>query len=56
MTQNEVYEMSQDYVLDLIAYFNIAKEQVIKLLDKAIKNSWTTEKFFLELQNLFEEE
>ena len=44
-------ELSQNFVLDLIALFSIMHEDVESLLDEAVKEEWTPERLIKEIED-----
>lgn len=52
INSEEFGEMSAPLAMDMTALFNIIKDDVFSLFDKAEKEGWTTEKLITEVRDL----
>jgi len=52
VNQSKFNDWSKDFVSDLIAYFNLLNEDIVKLIDKASKEGWTPEQIIDAIEEL----
>ena len=53
ITKAQMSALSGSYELDLIAIYNMMKEEAYKLLDKAVTEGWSTDQYLSELDKMF---
>jgi|GEM_PF-5049222 len=54
LTQNEFYDLADDFVLDLIAFYKLLEEESMALINKAHRLGWNEDKLINEIGNLLE--
>lgn len=52
LTQNEFDDLSKSFALDLVAVFSLIQEDVMKLLDKSIKEGWSADVLIKKVEDL----
>jgi hypothetical protein len=52
INSNQFDDMSSDFILDMIAFFNIAEEQYMKLLDTAEEEHWTPDQLLSAINDV----
>lgn len=53
ITSTAFDELADPMALDMIAAFSLAEEDTYKLLDKAVKEGWSSDTLITEINKLF---
>ena len=54
INNNDIDSLKSSFELDMIAMFNALQEEFFVLLEKAVKENWTSEVLITEVENLME--
>lgn len=52
ITQKQVQEQQKNFSVDLIAFYKVLQDEMIKTINKAERGKWTIEKLIKELESL----